>query len=296
MPAVDQEGASADQSPRKPLGQLPQVLYDRRDGLRGTGWMTSGRRDQEGRIWFAVGRGLAHTQPAQGLSAQPPAMIFESFEVDGEPLPTQGPIWVPAGSQTLSIQFTAPRPGGLQSVRFRHRLLGSSSEWSTLNPSSTGATRVELTHLPAGRYVFQAQASDALGRFARPAAELSFEVEPWWTELPFVRTAAILLAVLLFYLGHLFRVGMVERSQRRLEAQVESALAEVRVLRGMLPICSACKRIRDDHGFWNRLESFVAERSEVQFVRSRCPECEALAVPSEDPALITSPIDSEGLG
>ena len=44
-------------------------------------------------------------------------------------------------------------------------------------------------------------------------------------------------------------------------------------LEGMLPICSSCKKIRDDEGRWNRLEEYISERSQIDFTHGICPEC-----------------------
>jgi hypothetical protein len=47
----------------------------------------------------------------------------------------------------------------------------------------------------------------------------------------------------------------------------------VRTLRGILPICASCKKIRDDKGYWNQLESYIRDHSEAEFSHSLCPEC-----------------------
>ena len=49
--------------------------------------------------------------------------------------------------------------------------------------------------------------------------------------------------------------------------------AELRTLRGLLPICSSCKKIRDDQGRWNELETYIKQRSAAEFTHSICPEC-----------------------
>jgi len=56
-------------------------------------------------------------------------------------------------------------------------------------------------------------------------------------------------------------------------SDLEKALAEVKVLSGFLPICVHCKRIRDDAGYWQRLEKYIEERSEAQFTHGLCLEC-----------------------
>ena len=63
----------------------------------------------------------------------------------------------------------------------------------------------------------------------------------------------------------------------------ERALAEVRELRGLLPICATCKKIRDDEGYWNQLESYVQAHSAAKFTHGICPEC-ALKLLAEIPA------------
>lgn len=63
----------------------------------------------------------------------------------------------------------------------------------------------------------------------------------------------------------------IERDQ--LFRELQAALAEVKVLSGFLPICSSCKKIRDDKGYWNQLESYISEHSEAQFTHGVCPEC-----------------------
>jgi len=54
---------------------------------------------------------------------------------------------------------------------------------------------------------------------------------------------------------------------------LQQALAEIHTLRGIVPICSSCKKIRDDQGFWNQVEKYVEQRSLAEFSHSFCPEC-----------------------
>ena len=50
-------------------------------------------------------------------------------------------------------------------------------------------------------------------------------------------------------------------------------MAEMNSLRGLLPICSRCKKIRDDKGYWNQIEEYIREHSEAEFSHSICPKC-----------------------
>ena len=64
-----------------------------------------------------------------------------------------------------------------------------------------------------------------------------------------------------------------ENEQQRLIHELQSALSEVKTLKGFLPICSSCKKIRDDKGYWNQIESYIQERSDAEFSHSMCPDC-----------------------
>lgn len=50
-------------------------------------------------------------------------------------------------------------------------------------------------------------------------------------------------------------------------------ISEIRMLRGLLPICANCKKIRDEKGFWNKIENYISEHSNADFTHSICPEC-----------------------
>jgi hypothetical protein len=53
----------------------------------------------------------------------------------------------------------------------------------------------------------------------------------------------------------------------------EKLQADVQILRGIIPICSSCKKIRDDEGYWNRLESYFSRHSQTRFTHGLCPDC-----------------------
>jgi GAF domain-containing protein len=78
-------------------------------------------------------------------------------------------------------------------------------------------------------------------------------------------------------LGELCAVAL--RNSRTLDElrstveQLETALAEVRTLRGIIPICVHCKKIRDEQGYWQRVEAYLGERSEAEFSHGLCKAC-----------------------
>lgn len=65
----------------------------------------------------------------------------------------------------------------------------------------------------------------------------------------------------------------VRREKEELIARLRCALAEIKKLKGVIPICASCKKIRDDLGFWNSLEKYLAEHSAAEFSHGICPDC-----------------------
>ena len=55
--------------------------------------------------------------------------------------------------------------------------------------------------------------------------------------------------------------------------KLEKAFAEIKQLRGIIPICASCKKIRDDEGYWHMVEAYIQDHSEAQFSHGICPEC-----------------------
>ncbi len=66
-----------------------------------------------------------------------------------------------------------------------------------------------------------------------------------------------------------FIVGRISDATRALN----KALNEVKVLKGLIPICAKCKQIRDDQGYWRQIEEYIRERSDAEFSHSLCPNC-----------------------
>lgn len=66
---------------------------------------------------------------------------------------------------------------------------------------------------------------------------------------------------------------LAEEELERLINELKKTLNEVKTLSGLVPICANCKKIRDDKGFWNQVESYIQERSEARFSHGICPDC-----------------------
>lgn len=64
-----------------------------------------------------------------------------------------------------------------------------------------------------------------------------------------------------------------EKERDKLISELKNSLAEVKVLKGIIPICATCKKVRDDRGYWNQVESYISNHSEAEFSHGLCPEC-----------------------
>ena len=64
-----------------------------------------------------------------------------------------------------------------------------------------------------------------------------------------------------------------DEERERLVVELQAAFAEVRTLRNFLPICSYCKRIRDDENYWHAVESYISQHTATQFSHGICPTC-----------------------
>jgi PAS domain S-box-containing protein len=64
-----------------------------------------------------------------------------------------------------------------------------------------------------------------------------------------------------------------EEERLKLISELTDALSSIKTLHGMLPICSSCKKIRDDDGYWQKIESYISERTQAEFTHGICPDC-----------------------
>ncbi|HEV2695880.1 MAG TPA: GAF domain-containing protein [Verrucomicrobiae bacterium] len=80
-------------------------------------------------------------------------------------------------------------------------------------------------------------------------------------------------------LSGLARLVMNNLELRRVSAKLAEAVANIKTLSGMVPICAGCKQIRDDEGFWQQVETYVAAHTEANFSHGFCPKCTKVYFP-----------------
>ena len=89
----------------------------------------------------------------------------------------------------------------------------------------------------------------------------------------FVTCTAFLVTIVLLLVRYTKRLGHTRKTLERTNADLQDKINEIRTLSGLLPICSQCKKIRDDAGYWNQLEGYISERTEATFSHGICPHC-----------------------
>lgn len=65
----------------------------------------------------------------------------------------------------------------------------------------------------------------------------------------------------------------IEADRENLISKLQDAIDKIKVLKGIIPICANCKKIRDDKGYWNQIESYIKQHSEADFSHGICPDC-----------------------
>ncbi len=65
----------------------------------------------------------------------------------------------------------------------------------------------------------------------------------------------------------------LQQQMEKKNSELQKALDEIKILRGILPICASCKKIRNDDGYWEQIESYIGDHSEVEFSHGCCEEC-----------------------
>lgn len=106
---------------------------------------------------------------------------------------------------------------------------------------------------------------------------------PEITDLQTATIDAVMLSLLVFpslYLFllkplklHITRRNEAEAEKDRLILELQKALEEVKTLRGIVPICAWCKRVRDDDGYWKQVEVYMQEHTGAEFSHGICPNC-----------------------
>lgn len=278
-------------------------IFDTRDGLADNS-ISAIDEDGDGNLWFGTFRGGLTSFRRKSIS---PKAHFTQVEVGGKVLPQMGTtLRFRAGEPVTfsfeSLDWLTPAAKKQYRICLSHPGQAPVKETIVITKKSDFDWTPELT----GDYSLAVQAINQHLVYSQPV-QMAFSVFIPWHEHAVWRIAigasaagmlitAFLLARLnlsqrrearrlkdLMLAQEQSARAALEDKNRQLEQraaeltehrlQLEEALVNVKTLRGLVPICAGCKKIRDDNGFWEHLESFVEKHSEAQFSHGMCPEC-----------------------
>jgi ligand-binding sensor domain-containing protein len=227
-------------------------------------------RMADGSLLFPTVSGVARVDPARIPRNQvPPLVVIESVAVDGVLVDATGPVRLPAGAHRIEVHYAGLSFVSPERVRTSYKLEGFDPDWVDAGPRRIA----EYTNLPPGAYTFRVDARNEDGVSSASAAALALEQRPYFYETRLFLVACVLGVLLTGFGLYRFRIAQLRRGERELRTRVAAALADVKVLSGLLPVCASCKKIRDDKGYWNQIETYIADHSEADFSHGICPDC-----------------------
>jgi ligand-binding sensor domain-containing protein len=233
------------------------------------GGQPSAWRARDGRLWFTSATGLTVIDPSRLDEAEYQAPIYvERLLVDHRSVDLRRAQLAP-GSRDVELYFGMLSFIAPEQVKYKYRLEGYEADWV-----DSGSRRVAYyTNLPPRRYRFHVIAANHNGVWNNEGATLDFELQPHFYQRRFFVPLLVLGAMAMGVALHRVRTARMRAHEVELQRRIDEAVANVKLLRGLLPICASCKKIRDDGGYWNQIETYVSEHSSAEFSHSICPEC-----------------------
>jgi signal transduction histidine kinase/ligand-binding sensor domain-containing protein/ActR/RegA family two-component response regulator len=181
--------------------------------------------DADGSVWIGTSRGLAHFRvPAREAAGEGPRVEFSHLALGGRAFHTTETIREPYRNYTLSARLSVLTFLAEGDVVCRYRVAGLDQDWI-----ETKQREVRFSNLPYGKYVLEAMARNAAGKWSPAPARAAFEIlPPWWASWWF-RIAAIAAVPFAIRLLVLWRTRHLRQKQGRLEAAVEERTGQLRI-------------------------------------------------------------------
>jgi hypothetical protein len=197
-----------------------------------------------------------------------PVVQVDRVSVDQDETDPSATVRVPVGARRLEVYFSAiefDQPAGLV---YEYRLMPYDDVWQ---PGGMG--RGVYTALPPGTYTFEARAINDRGVATATPVSMTVVVEPRFTQTP-----AFLLLVIVLMGGTTVLVSALWSAAARrraavLKQEVDAAVAELKVITGLLPICAWCRKVRNDAGAWRQLEQYIEEHTDAEVTHGICEDC-----------------------
>jgi Y_Y_Y domain len=267
------------------LPEQPHFLrFDAHDGLQGdefrhgAAFMSPG-----GEMFFGGQRGLSYFFPDRvRQNPHKPPVVLTELKIFNKPVGIGLPDSPLAKAITETSELTLSYQHSVVTFDFAalnfvlpaknqyaYKLEGFDRAWNEVGAQHSAT----YTNLPHGTFTLRVRGSNNDGVWNDEGVSLRVRVLP-----PFWRTWWFLAATLLVLVGgvvgaYALRVRRHILAERELQQRVSAALAQVKTLSGLLPLCAWCKKVRDDSGYWNQIEEYVSEHTQAEFSHGICPEC-----------------------
>jgi hypothetical protein len=202
------------------------------------------------------------------VDSAPPATI-EALSADNATVPLDRPIALGPGRPRLELRFTALTLIAPEKLRFKYKLDGFDPNWIEVASQRVAS----YTNIPPGDYTFRVSAANSDGVWNERGTPLQFRVKPQFWETSWFQLLCVVAVLLAAAGAYKWRVRRMREQAKELERRVQEGLKQIQTLKGLLPICASCKKIRDDGGYWNQIETYVSHHSAAEFSHSICPEC-----------------------
>ncbi|MGO9482028.1 MAG: two-component regulator propeller domain-containing protein [Candidatus Kryptoniota bacterium] len=263
--------------------KIHSIEYGSADGIKTnsffSAWQPAGLYDYEGHIWFSTKNGAVMIDPKDSSRNKlSPPVLIENVIADQRAIPTDEYTTLSAGTDKLEFHYVALSFKVPQRVMFKYRLEGYDRGWVD------AGTRREAfyTNLSPGDYEFQVIACNNDGVWNVKGADFFFRLKPHFYQTYWFFVLIVVLVGGAAFGAYRLRVWQLLKREKELSDRIQEALAHIKTLGGLIPICSNCKKIRGDKGYWEHLEKYIQTHSEARFSHGLCPECMQKLYPEFD--------------
>lgn len=250
-----------------------------------------------GLLCFAGLSGLNIADPKQVDQSQSiPPVVLTSLSTPNEKISLPSfntypqPFHFISSQNHLTFSFAALSYTQSENNQYGYLLSPVDTEWKYTG----NETMVSFAALEPGEYTFNVKAADHQSNWNDEGISVPFVIHPpWWKSWWF--TVSLFVVFGLFIAAfYTWRMYAIKENNRKLAYEVErkttdistlnqnllhrneeleDALSHIKTLRGIIPICTSCKKIRDDEGFWDQVETYMTKHSEALFSHGYCPDC-----------------------
>lgn len=207
------------------------LMFTQSDGLLAMeclgGRQSAGCQTSDGRLIFLTRRGLAIARPADlAPSFQPPRVVIERIQVNGQDYPIAPLLELPPGSRILEIDFAGLSFRQPEKVQHSYRLMGVDDNWVMAYQRRTAT----YAHLAPGRYEFRVTADNGYGAWSVAGAGVELIIRPYFYQTPWFYAGVMGLAAAGIYGGYRWRVRLLKKRNAWLSSRLSERTHEVEQL------------------------------------------------------------------